>query len=738
MQYTLFENHVAAIAKDTGVNFRKELNEAQFRAVTHEEGPVLVIAGAGSGKTRTLVYRVAYLISRGVAPDSILLLTFTRRAAQEMLSRASVLLDDSCQQVWGGTFHAVGNILLRRHGQLIGYPSSFTILDRSDSEGIINLIRTSFGFGGSGKRFPSKKKLADLISRAVNRCVSLSELTLDDSPHLEPYLGDIKKIAEQYKIFKKDHGLMDYDDLLTNWQLLLTDHPEIGDMLAERFRYILVDEYQDTNQVQDEIVRLLGRKHHNVMAVGDDSQSIYSFRGADFRNIMEFPNRFEGTTVIRLEENYRSTKAILDLANAIIDHAAEKYSKNLFTRIEEGSKPELFSARDEGEQARFVAERIEDQLQSGTVPEQIAVLFRSGYHSYKLEMELSSRKIDFEKRGGMKLTESAHIKDILSFMRILHNPADSLSWNRVLLFLEKVGPKTVQNLLDWLRSAEDPIASLEHYPQAKTWRQGLISLAAMLKEARSLVAPSSIFERIMEYYQPIFERIYYDDYPRRSRDLEQLGGLLAGYQELARFIDDAALDPPEVMQEGVPGSVSTAGRIVLSTIHSAKGLEWDTVFIIHLAEGKFPSSQSVFQNQLEEERRLFYVSVTRARKNLYLSYPRQSAGPDRKMTYCRISPFLEEIDEGLLSSPNMNESAPFGYRKEMDLSLPSKSRGMDQTGKKLLTGANLKVGTVVKHSFFGQGTVDKIISTKTIDVFFPRHGKKTLHLDYAILEIVAP
>jgi len=737
MQYSLFDNDEDRLPRTVGLDLQKELNEAQFRAVTHGEGPVLVIAGAGSGKTRTLVYRVAHLIDRGVAPDSILLLTFTRRAAQEMLGRASQLLDDSCRQVWGGTFHAVGNTLLRRYGSLLGYPSSFTILDRSDAEGIINLLKTSFGLGGSGKRFPSKKVIVDLISRSVNRCLPLSELIVDSAPHLETFADDILRIAEQYRVFKKDHALMDYDDLLTNWQLLLTDHPDVAQTLAERFRYILVDEYQDTNQVQDEIVRLMGRGHGNVMAVGDDSQSIYSFRGADFRNIMEFPHRFPGAEIIRLEENYRSTRAILDLANAVIDKAAEKYTKSLYTSIEGGEKPHLFSARDEGEQARFVAERIEELLADGADPAEIAVLFRSGFHSYKLEMELGSRQIAFEKRGGMKLTESAHIKDVISFMRLLHNPADQLSWNRVLLFLEKVGPKTVQNLLDWLRNLDDPIAELDRYPQAKSWRAGLAALAAMLREARTLAAPSAIFDRIMEYYQPIFERIYYDDYPRRSRDLEQLGAIISGYRDLGGFIADAALDPPEVMQEGGRYSGSETGRVVLSTIHSAKGLEWDNVFIIHLAEGKFPSAQALHHEELEEERRLFYVSITRARKYLYLSYPRQTAGVDRRMTYCRISPFLDELEPGLLANGRPAEPISFRTFGE-DHSPPRRSAPTYLTGRKVPTGATFQVGNTVRHSFFGQGTVEKVVSPKTIEVFFPRHGRKTLHLDYANLELVSP
>ena len=734
MQYSLFDPKRSSADGTGGDSLLQDLNEAQFSAVTHDTGPVLVIAGAGSGKTRTLVYRVAHLVNRGVDPRQILLLTFTRRASQEMLLRASQLLDASCQQVWGGTFHAVGNVLLRKYCQLLGYPSQFTILDRSDAEGIVNLLKTSLGFGGKGKRFPSKKMVIDLISRSVNRCLSLDDLIGEGYPHLEPYLEDIVSIAENYKVFKKDHGLMDYDDLLTNWQSLLVDHPEVSELLADRFRYIMVDEYQDTNQVQDEIVRLMARKHQNVMAVGDDSQSIYSFRGADFRNIMQFPNRFAGTKIIRLERNYRSTQAILSLANAVIENAAEKYTKTLVTHIEGGEKPELFAAKDEAEQARFVAGRIEQAIRDGEACDQIAVLFRSGFHSYKLEMELASRQIAFEKRGGMKLTESAHIKDVLSFMRVIHNPADNLSWNRILLFLEKVGPRSVQNLLDWLRPAEDPIAALSSYPNAKSWRKGLLQLADMLKEARKFDQPARIFDVIMSYYQEIFERLYYDDYPRRSKDLEQLGALLAGYEDLASFIADAALDPPEIMQENQQGLGSGDNRVVLSTVHSAKGLEWNVVFIIHLAEGRFPSSQSVFQEQLEEERRLFYVSVTRAKKRLYLTYPRQAAGPDRRPTFCRISPFVEEVDPGLIAGAQRTGFA-FDDSQGDDFFRRRSTNSLASAGN-TLSGQTMQVGMEVRHGFFGQGKVEKIISSRTVEVFFPRHGRKTLHLDYAKLEPV--
>ncbi|HHD64331.1 MAG TPA: ATP-dependent helicase, partial [Desulfobulbaceae bacterium] len=378
---------------------RKALNEAQYAAATHDNGPILVIAGAGSGKTRTLVYRMAHLIEQGIPPESIMLLTFTRRAAQEMLYRATQLTDQSCRRVIGGTFHATANMLLRQYGEYLGFPPGFTIIDRGDAEGIINLMKSSLGLTGKGKRFPSKRIIMNLISGAVNKSRSLEDLVFENHLHLSEFVNDFHSIRDHYNQFKLDHGLMDYDDLLINWQRLLAESEEAGALISNRFQYILVDEYQDTNLIQAEIVRLLARDHDNVMVVGDDAQSIYSFRGADFYNIMRFPDQFPGTQVIKLEQNYRSTQPILSLTNSIIDQAEEKFTKSLFTEEKGGKRPEVFSGATEAAEARFVVDTIAKLVENGTPNTEIAVLFRSGFHSYKLEMELGSRGLDFEKRG---------------------------------------------------------------------------------------------------------------------------------------------------------------------------------------------------------------------------------------------------------------------------------------------------------------------------------------------------
>jgi DNA helicase II / ATP-dependent DNA helicase PcrA len=724
MQPSLFPNRKATdLPAAPSRVCQQDLNRAQLEAATTIDGPVLVIAGAGSGKTRTLVYRMAYLLEQGIPPENILLLTFTRKSAQEMLARAACLVDQSCQRVLGGTFHAVANLLLRRYGHHLGYNANFTILDRADAEGIVNLLKSSLNLGGAGKRFPSKKVVIDSMSRVVNKSLPLEEVIEEQYPHLLEFVNEISLIREHYQKFKLAHHLMDYDDLLVNWQRIL-EIPEIREQLSRRFAYIMVDEYQDTNRLQARIVRLLAHSHQNVMAVGDDSQSIYSFRGADFRNIMEFPQLFAGTKLIRLEENYRSTQAILALTNAVIDRAAEKYTKTLYTSIKGGERPMVYGARDEAEQARFVADKIRELHGEGLALREMAVLFRSGFHSYKLELELAHRQLPFEKRGGQKLTESAHVKDVLSYLRVIANPHEHLSWNRILLLVDKIGPKTARNLLEELRAAEDPIGLLADYPAGGSWRQGLLVLGEMLT---ALVepgqSPASQLDLVLAYYQPIFERIYHDDYPKRSRDLEQLRVILAGYAELQAFIDDTALDPPESVMDG-NREATDADRLVLSTVHSAKGLEWDTVFIIHLADGKFPSAQAVQPEELEEERRLLYVAATRARRHLFLVYPREVMSPDRSIARGTISPFLADLPHDLLGGVSQPATAS---------SIAAVGVRAGRKGPDLIA---LEPGVAVRHPFFGEGRVEAVCGPRTVEVFFPKHGTKKLHLDYARLELV--
>ena len=714
-----------------------DLNPAQYEAVIRTEGPVLVIAGAGSGKTRTLVYRVAHLLEKGVSPDNILLLTFTRKSSQEMLWRASRLLNDSCSRVVGGTFHGTANLLLRRYGSHLGFGSNFTIIDRSDAEGIINLLKSSLGLTGRDLQFPTRRVIINMISGAVNKSIPLDDLIYRQYVHLSEHAEDLLKLQQHYQEFKFTHALMDYDDLLVNWKRLLAEVPEARQSIAARFTHIMVDEYQDTNLVQADIVRLLAHGHDNVMVVGDDSQSIYSFRGADFYNIMRFPKLFPDTHIIKLEENYRSTQPILSLTNDIICQATEKYSKTLFTRLQGDVKPLLFAATDEREEARFAAGRIKELVATGIGCKDIAVLFRSGFHSYKLEIELAAGGLEFEKRGGLKLTESAHMKDVLSFLRILANPRDNLSWNRVLLHLDKVGPKTAQKIAAQIGQSPEPFKSLAEYPAGKTWEAGMRLLARLFADLLEETLPSVMFDLIMIYYQPIFERLYHDDYPKRQKELEQLRAIVAEYGDLQAFVDDTTLDPPEA---GGSRRAEDSERLVLSTIHSAKGLEWEAVFIIGLAEGRFPHAKAEAGEQWEEERRLLYVAATRAKKHLFLSYPKELMTPDRQFRRVGVSPFLAELKGGLFeriaeerptSTPQMGQSLGNGRGES---AVPSISHLRKGRSKVAMT--DLAKGVKVSHAFFGTGTVAVIHGGRSVDVQFERHGLKTLHLDYAKLTIV--
>jgi len=454
---------------DFRIDYRGALNPAQYEAVVTTQGPILVVAGAGTGKTRTLVYRVARLVEAGVDASNILLLTFTRKAAEEMLRRASLLLDGRCDRVAGGTFHSFANTVLRRHGSALGLASNFTILDRSDSEDAINLLRAGRGLDKKDKRFPRKQAVAEMFSMAVNKALPLPQLIEDAYSHLAEHLAALVELQARYDAYKRERQLLDYDDLLVRLRELLTSSDDLRQRLSRKYQYIMVDEYQDTNALQADTVRLLASEHHNVMAVGDDAQSIYSFRGANFRNIMDFPNLFPGTRVIAIEENYRSTQPILDLTNAVIEQARERHEKRLFTLKTSGPAPLLIAAPTEQFQSRFVCQRILELREEGVPLPDIAVLFRSSFHSFDLEIELARHDIPFVKRGGFKFIETAHIKDVLAHVRVLVNPRDAVSWHRILLLLEGVGPRSSEEIIRWILAEDDVATRLERFPIA-VWR----------------------------------------------------------------------------------------------------------------------------------------------------------------------------------------------------------------------------------------------------------------------------
>jgi DNA helicase II / ATP-dependent DNA helicase PcrA len=640
------------------IKYAELLNASQLEAVTHRDGALLVVAGAGSGKTRTLIYRVARLVEGRIPPQAILLLTFTRRASQEMLRRAEQLVGEQSRGVAGGTFHSFANTVLRRHGPAIGLQPNFTILDRSDMEDVINLIRTRMGLASKDRRFPKKGTLAEIISMARNKARSVEEELEQDFGYLWDNNAEILQLATAYDAYKRERGLLDYDDLLYRMVELMEQHPGIRRQLSNTYRYIMVDEYQDTNLVQAQMVRMLAETHRNVMAVGDDAQSIYSFRGANFRNIMDFPKLFPDAKIIKLEENYRSLQGILDLSNQVISRAAEKYTKALFTRRAGEVRPILIKAEDEHMQSRFVAQKILELREAGIKLDEIAVLFRSSFHSFDLELELQRRDIPFIKRGGLKFIETAHIKDALAHLRVIANPADAVSWLRVLLLVKGIGHRTAEQLIERLVSAAQPADELSAHAQvkAKSNSDGLGRLADLLKSLSvDSARPADRLAAVLEYYLPLMREAYPDDYPKRERDLEHFQTITERYRSLQSMLADMALEPPNDSIGDVLAVAPEEGLVTLSTIHSAKGLEWKVVFLIWAADGRFPAPQSADLESLEEERRLMYVAGTRARDELYISYPIHMF--DRSVGYVmgRVSRFLEDMAPELLPAARLEE-----------------------------------------------------------------------------------
>ncbi|MEQ1794251.1 MAG: ATP-dependent helicase [Nitrospira sp.] len=658
--YVLKRSDDEAAPRKLSIDYAAALNQQQLAAVTAGEGPSLVIAGAGSGKTRTLVYRVAYLIDSGVDPSNILLLTFTRKSAQEMLQRAGELIGARSERVCGGTFHSVANLLLRRYGRSIGVEPGFTILDRGDAEDLIALCRAQLGLNEKDKRFPRKGTIMEMISKSENTLRSLEEIILDEFGHFADHIEDLSRLKTAYQSAKRQKQLLDYDDLLVMLrQLLLLD--ETARMtISRQFRYILVDEYQDTNRLQAEVVRKLAATHNNVMVVGDDSQSIYAFRGATFKNIMEFPALFPGTQIYKLEENYRSTQPILNLANCIIDEAVEKYTKRLFTRKIDGPLPSLVEAAGENTQSRFIAQKILELREEGIPLSEVAVLFRSSFHSFDLEIELSRKGLPFIKRGGVKFIETAHVKDLLAHVRVIANPLDTVSWNRVLMLVEGVGPKKAHDLLAAIVKCGQPFDVLRGVSGRSG--QGLKNLANTLESLSGTDdrSPSEQVNHIYEYYLPILKE-QYDDYPKRTRDLDHLHTIAEGYPGVNEFLADLALEPPDGSASGVDAPDRDDERLVLSTIHSAKGLEWQAVFVIWIVDGRFPSVYSFVDDEdLEEERRLFYVSVTRAKRHLFLTYPINVYDKSSGMLLSKPSRFLDHVSSDLFDTVALVEEGGRG------------------------------------------------------------------------------
>ncbi|MFZ2603178.1 MAG: ATP-dependent helicase [Candidatus Omnitrophota bacterium] len=605
-------------------SFKQELNPSQLEAVESIDGPHLIIAGAGSGKTRILVYRVANLVQKGVRPDEILLLTFTRKAAQEMLHRASQLLDERCAKVSGGTFHSFANSILRKYAAVFQIANNFSILDQSDAEDTLNLLRTQLGYHKFKERFPRKKAILEVISKSINKSENLESVLYNEYPQFIEWSQEVKKIRDAYTGYKLSKSLLDYDDLLVYLKNLLLKHDNIRCSLSKKYRYIMVDEYQDTNKLQAQIVYLLASEHKNVMVVGDDSQSIYSFRGANFKNIIDFPKIFKDTKIIKLEENYRSIQPILNLTNEVIKNADEKFEKTLFTRKKGTNLPVFVDAEDENAQSKYIADKILELRETGMELKDIAVLFRSGWHSNDLEIELTNRNIPFIKYGGQKFVEAAHIKDIISYLRIASNIFDAVSWHRALLLIKGVGPKTAGRVIDEIMVNKN----LDKNSKLIQKFKAVVDLFELLKNVDLATdAPAKLIRMFLKYYEPRLKDKY-DDFNKRLNDLDSLERIASRYDSLEKFLTDMALEPPEKNIIEAGNKDKDDSILTLSTIHSAKGLEWECVFLIYCAEGHLPSYLSLEnKEQIEEERRLFYVALTRAKENLFLLKPHIDRSP---------------------------------------------------------------------------------------------------------------
>lgn len=641
------------IKTDYKVNYEEDLNEAQLEAVKSKDGPILVIAGAGSGKTKTLTYRVARLIEDGIKPENILLLTFTKKAAAEMLSRATIVLDNRCEKVAGGTFHSFANIILRKYSKLLGLKNNFTIMDRADCEDVINHIVGQL-FPKKEKRFPKKSTLLDIYSKSINKVTPTKQIIADEFPQFAHCEDKIIEVHKAYVAYKRENSVLDYDDLLLYIKLLLENNDGLRKRLSNEYKYIMVDEYQDTNTLQADVIRLLASEHNNIMAVGDDAQSIYSFRGANYRNILDFPRLFENTKIIKLEQNYRSTQNILKLTNEIISKAKEKYTKNLFSNIVSPQVPALICAKDTQMEADFICQRILELLDEDISLSDICVLTRNARMSYNLEIELSKRAIPFQKFGGPKFMETAHIKDVVAHLRVILNPDDVISLTRILLLLKGVGASTVNNIMPIIKGDLKPDIKL--LPSNKS--QSLIPLfntLGQLRDYSTTKKPEEIVSAVINYYRPILKDKY-DDFSKREKDLDHFEYLSTQYSNLEDFISDLALEPPDASVEGMYKKNSDDEALTISTIHSAKGLEWDSVFIIGAVDGRFPSAYSFnSEEEMDEELRLMYVATTRAKNNLYITYPVDMYDYSMNMVLSKPSRFLDGIPDDILERWDITE-----------------------------------------------------------------------------------
>lgn len=653
--------------KDFKIDYKNKLNKEQYRIVTEADGPCLVLAGAGSGKTRTLVYRLVYLLEKGISPNRILLVTFTNKAAKEMLYRSEALYGGHLKGLWGGTFHSIANRMLRIYGNKIGIENNFSILDQEDSKTMIKSCFVGLAVPND-KYFPKAALIGKIIGLSRNLSLSVEEVILSRFSHIDDnYISIISQIAEKYQEKKQKANALDFDDLLVKWNELLVNSPEIKEKLSKQFKYILVDEYQDTNHIQGEIIKHLAGDDQNILVVGDDSQSIYSFRGADINNILTFPEVFKNCQTYRLEKNYRSRPEILTLANNSISYNTTQFEKQLVAERKKGEKPVLASLDDNYEQARFVCQRIlELQTENGERLEETAVLFRAHYQSLELEMELNKKNIPYIIRGGIRYFEQAHIKDVVAHLKIINNFKDEVSWQRVLRLYPGIGLKTAEKIWQAVALSADlkqaimtNMSFILPNRAMAVWQKCADLLQTLLQLGEKDV--SAMINIVLNNSYAEYLKNNFDNYQDRVSDLEQLVSFAGNYNKLDDFLADA------VLSEGFQNSDTEASNnaqdaLILSTIHQAKGLEWKNVFLIGMCDGQFPNAKACDSDAgIEEERRLFYVACTRAKDRLYLTYPLFSQRSDDIL---QLSQFVKELDESLYESWQVSEETDASSNEE--------------------------------------------------------------------------
>ena len=642
------------------IDYRAALNDEQYEAVTAKPGPILVIAGAGSGKTRTLTYRVAYLIENGVEPENILLLTFTNKASKEMLQRVGNLLPQDISRIWGGTFHSVANRLLRRHANVLGFSNDFTILDRDDAADLAVAALKATGLDPKDKTLPKGAVLLDIFGLAANTEKSIASVVSENYPYFTGIIDQLESIHRIFRDRKRADNVMDYDDLLVYALRLLKDNEEIRRFYQEQFQHVLVDEYQDTNKIQSDFIDTLAAFHHQVMAVGDDAQSIYSWRGANFENVLTFPERFPGTREIRIETNYRSTPEILTLANYAIAANTRQFPKNLHSvrPAEKFSKPALICLQDANQQAAFICQRIEELSEEGIELNEIAILYRAHFHSMEVQMEMTRRQMPFELLSGLRFFEQAHVKDVASFIKFALNPRDELAFKRIASLMPGVGDRTAEKLWEKLAKGAE-FSTLEPPTKAAApWKQWV--------ETHAQISTPELRGRASEQIQVVIDAIYEDymkvkftNFQSRLEDLGQLRAFAQNFERTEDFLAQLAL------MTNIDGGPKTEGPfsgqpcVRLSTVHQAKGLEWKAVFVIMLCDGLFPAGRSMETLEgEEEERRLFYVAVTRACDELYLTYPLTRASASFEDRWQEPSRFIRDFPRGMVNEWKIKAAPP--------------------------------------------------------------------------------